>query len=261
MTHVNTALITGASGGIGMELARIHAQKGGNMVLVARSQDKLEKLKAELENQYKVAITVIPEDLSDPESATRIYQKTEQLGLVIDTLINNAGFGGHGMFHTRELAAEQAMMQVNMVSLTHLTHLYLKGMVARNRGHILNVSSTASFMPGPLQAVYYATKAYVTSFTQAIAEEVAEYNVTATALCPGAVATGFVEAGNLDGVDVWKNAKSAESVAKCGYEAMERGTLVAFNEGALRFLLNWVIPLLPRKTVLKLSRKAMEKTA
>lgn len=261
MATSNTALITGASGGIGLELARIHAQKGGDLVLVARSKDKLDALKSELENQYNVNVAVLAEDLSHSESAERIFNQTEVLGLQIDILINNAGFGGHGLFHERELTDDQAMMQVNMMALTNLTHYYLKGMVARNSGRILNVSSTASFMPGPLQAVYYATKAYVTSFTQAIAEEVRDYNVTATVLCPGAVSTGFVSAGNLEGVDIWKNAKTPASVAKCGYQAMERGELVAFNEGKLRFMLNWIIPLLPRKMVLKVSRQAMEKTA
>lgn len=242
-----------------MELARIHASKGGNLVLVARSLDKLEALRVELENSHQISVNVIAIDLSESDSANQVFEKTEQLGITIDTLINNAGFGGHGLFHTRDLAAEQAMMQVNMVTLTNLTHLYLKGMVARKQGKILNVSSTASFMPGPLQAVYYATKAYVTSFTQAIAEEVAEFGVSVTALCPGTVATGFVEAGNLEGVDVWKNAKSPESVAQCGYKAMEKGELVVFNEPRLKFMLNWIVPLLPRKTVLKMSRKTMEK--
>ncbi|WP_321914577.1 MULTISPECIES: SDR family oxidoreductase [unclassified Paraburkholderia] len=255
----NTALITGASSGIGQELARIHAKNQGDLVLVARSRDKLDAFKRELEVQHGIAATVIAEDLSKPGAAQRIFEQTQALGITIDVLINNAGFGGHGLFHEQNLIAAQAMMQVNMVALTELTHLYLKGMVQRNRGRILNVSSTASFMPGPLQAVYYATKAYVTSFTQAIAEEVAVSGITATALCPGAVATGFVAAGNLEGVDIWKQAKSAQSVAQCGYAAMQRGELVAFNEGKLKFLLNWVVPLLPRKTMLKMSRQAMEK--
>lgn len=175
-------------------------------------------------------------------------------------MINNAGFGGHGRFFERELAKEQQMVQVNISALTELCHLYLKGMVARKRGKILNVSSTASFMPGPLQAVYYATKAYVTSFSQAIAEEVAEFGITVTALCPGAVATGFVSAGDLEGVGIWKNAKTAQEVAEYGYNAMMKGELVAFNEAKLKFALEWVIPLLPRKMVLKMSRKAMEKS-
>lgn len=259
--ETRTALITGASSGIGLELARIHAGKCGDVVLVARSRDKLEAIKRELQAQHGVKAYVIAEDLADPGAADRIFGATESLGLAIDVLINNAGFGGHGKFVERDLGADQAMIQVNMATLTSLTHHYLKGMIARRRGRILNVSSTASFMPGPLQAVYYATKAYVTSFTQAIAEEVREYGVTATVLCPGAVATGFVAAGDLQGVDVWKNARTAESVAQCGYQAMERGELVAFNECKLRLMLDWIVPLLPRRTVLKVSRQAMEKTS
>ncbi|MCG7551759.1 SDR family oxidoreductase [Pseudoalteromonas sp. Of7M-16] len=255
----NTALITGASGGIGLELAHLHAQQGGDLVLVARSLDKLNALAKELEIKYSIKATVIIEDLSQPYAAQRIFDKTNALNIDIDVLINNAGFGGHGLFYQRDLEADQQMVQVNITALTDLTHLYSKGMIARKHGRILNVSSTASFLPGPLQAVYYATKAYVTSYTQAVAEELDGTGVTATALCPGAVNTGFVAAGNLEGVDVWKHAKSAKSVAECGYRAMQKGKLVAFNEHKLQFLLNWITPLLPRKVVLKLSRQSMEK--
>ena len=205
-----TALITGASNGIGLELARIHAKRGGDLVLVARSQDKLNQLADELHAQYHdIQITVIAQDLAMPHAAQSVFAQTEQLGIQVDILINNAGFGGHGRFFERELAKEQQMIQLNITTLTELTHLYLQGMVARRSGKILNVSSTASFMPGPLQAVYYATKAYVTSFSQAVAEEVREFGISVTALCPGAVATDFVAAGDLQGVDAWKNAKSA----------------------------------------------------
>ena len=256
-----TALITGASNGIGLELARIHAKRGGNLVLVARSQDKLNQLADELRAQYHdIQITVIAQDLAMPHAAQSVFAQTEQLGIQVDILINNAGFGGHGRFFERELTKEQQMIQLNITTLTKLTHLYLQGMVARRSGKILNVSSTASFMPGPLQAVYYATKAYVTSFSQAVAEEVREFGISVTALCPGAVATDFVAAGDLQGVAAWKNAKSAQSVAECGYQAMLDGELVAFNEGKLKFTLEWVIPLLPRKTMLKISRSAMEKS-
>ncbi|WP_232053724.1 SDR family oxidoreductase [Microbulbifer sp. GL-2] len=247
-------------GGIGLELARIHAAKGGDLVLVARSESKLLQLKQQLEKEFGIQAMVIVEDLSDPMSAQRIFERTQREGVEVGTLINNAGFGGHGLFYQRDLEAEQGMMQVNMVSLSNLTHFYIKGMVSRNSGRILNVSSTASFMPGPLQAVYYATKAYVTSFSQALAEELKETGVTVTVLCPGAVATGFVAAGNLHGVELWKSARSAKSVATCGYQAMERGDLVAFNEKKLKLLLNWIVPLLPRKMVLKISRQAMEKS-
>ena len=151
-------------------------------------------------------------------------------------------------------------MQVNMVSLVNLTNLYLHGTVHRNYGKILHVASTAAFMPGPLQAVYYATKSFVVSFSQAISQELEGTNVTSTALCPGAVATGFVSAGDLEGIKVWDEAATAESVAKCGYDAMINGDLVKINEKGLNFLLNWIIPFLPRKTILKLSRQAMEKS-
>lgn len=258
MSSKDTALVTGASGGIGMELATIRASKGGNLVLAARTQ-KLEQLKSELEQAHKVSVTVITEDLVAPEAAQQIYEKTRDLEINMTSLINNAGFGGHGLFHERTLSADQAMMQVNMVSLTNLTLFYVKDMVANIQGKILNVSSTASFMPGPLQAVYYATKAYVTSFAQAIAEEVFGHGVTATALCPGTVDTDFVAAGNLEDVDAWKHAKSARSAAECGYKAMERGQLVAFNEGGLKFTTNWIVPLLPCETLLRISRKFMEK--
>ena len=256
----NTALITGASGGIGMELARIHAKKGGNLVLVARSEGKLNDLAEELKAAHSVEVTVIAADLAKAEAAQQIFERTEQQGIAVDVLINNAGFGGHGIFHEQELAGQLDMMQVNMTTLTALTHHYLPGMVERKHGRILNVSSTASFMPGPLQAVYYATKAFVTSFTQALAEELSGTGVTTTALCPGPVMTGFADAANLDGVEAFDKGKSAESVAAIGYKAMEKGKLVIINEAGLSFILNWVTPFLPRRTVLKLSRRFMEKS-
>jgi short-subunit dehydrogenase len=255
----NTALVTGASSGIGTELAKYHASKGGDVVLVARSEDKLNELKAELESAHSITATVIAADLAQPEAAKKIFAATEAAGLQIDVLINNAGFGGHGKFHERDLAKDQAMMQVNMVTLVNLTHLYLQGMVSRNSGKILHVASTAAFMPGPLQAVYYATKSFVVSFSQAIAQELEGTGVTSTALCPGAVATGFVKAGDLDGIDLWDKAATPESVAKCGYDAMMEGRLIKINEIGLNFMLNWVVPFMPRKAVLKISQKAMEK--
>jgi short-subunit dehydrogenase len=255
----NTALVTGASSGIGAELAKYHASKGGDVVLVARSEDKLNKLKAELESAHSTTATVITADLAQSDAAEKIFAATEAASLQIDVLINNAGFGGHGKFHERDLAKDKAMMQVNMVSLVNLTHLYLQGMVGRNSGKILHVASTAAFMPGPLQAVYYATKSFVVSFSQAIAQELEGTGVTSTALCPGAVATGFVNASDLDGIDLWDKAATPVSVAKCGYDAMMEGKLVKINEMGLSFMLNWVVPFMPRKTILKISQKAMEK--
>ena len=256
----NTALITGASSGIGKELARLHAAKGGDLVLVARGEEALNALKQEMEAEHGVSVFVIVADLSETDAAGRVFAATERAGVQVDILINNAGIGGHGKFHERDLAREQAMMQVNMISLVNLTHLYMRGMVSRNSGRILQVASTAGMMPGPLQAIYYATKAFVISFSQAIAEELAGTGVTSTALCPGPVDTGFIAAADLDGAALFqKPGASAASVASCGYKAMLAGDLIKINEPSLNFMLNWVVPLLPRKLVLKISRKTMEK--
>ena len=256
----NTALITGASSGIGLEFARLHAKRGGDVVLVARREDALNTLKAELENEHGITATVIVSDLTEPNAAEKVFVATEAAGLQIDVLINNAGLGGHGRFYERELAKDQAMMQVNMGALVDLTHLYLVGMVRRKSGRILQVASTAGMMPGPLQAVYYASKSFVISFSQAIAEELVGTGVTSTALCPGAVDTGFVEASELEGAALFeKPGASPASVAACGYEAMLKGDLVKINEPSLNFVLGWIIPFLPRKAVLKMSRKTMEK--
>lgn len=255
----NTALVTGASGGIGAELARCHAAQGGDLVLVARSEDKLNAVKAALEQEYGIEALVITADLSEPGAANRIFAQTESAGVQVDVLINNAGFGGHGKFYQRELSSEQAMMQVNMVALVELTHLYLQGMLERNKGKILHIASSAAFMPGPLLAVYYATKSFVASFSQAIAQELSDTNITSTVLCPGPVDTGFVEASDLGGVPALDNAASPRAVAECGYKAMLRGDLVKFDNPAIGFFLNWIVPLLPRRLVLKLGQKSMEK--
>jgi short-subunit dehydrogenase len=254
-----TALITGASSGIGTELARIHAATGGDLVLVARRRERLDALKSELESAHGITVTVIAEDLAVADAAEKVFAATQAAGVEVDILINNAGFGGHGKFHQQELGRAQAMMHLNMVTLTELCHLYLQGMVQRNRGQILNVASTAGFMPGPLQAVYYATKAFVLSLSQAIANELGDTAVTVTALCPGPVKTEFVEEANLEGIAMFDRSASAADVARCGYDAMVKGELVTINDRTLGFALNWVIPLLPRKFMLKVSRRAMEK--
>ena len=152
------------------------------------------------------------------------------------------------------------MIQLNITALCAVTHAFLQDMVARKRGKILNVASTAGLMPGPLQAVYYATKAFVVSFSQAIAEELSDTNVTVTALCPGPVKTGFVDRAGLEDVAVFKHAASSMDVANFGYKAMQQGKLVVINDWKLSLMLNWIAPLLPRRTVLRLSRKAMEKS-
>ena len=258
----NVALITGASSGIGKELARLHASQGGDLVIVARREQALSELRSELESRQQVQVKSIAADLSDSNSPRKIYQQCKADGIEVEYLINNAGFGGHGRFFEREWEKDESMIQVNVTSLVHLTRLFLPEMVAKKRGRILNTASTAAFLPGPLQAVYYATKAFVVSFSQAIDEELrsADAKVTVTALCPGAVATEFVSAGDLEGVEVFKNAKSPASVAAVGYNAMLQGKLIAINQFSLKFMLYWIVPFLPRRTLLKMSRRTMEKS-
>lgn len=256
------ALVTGASSGIGKQLARIHAAKGGDLVIVARREQALEELKSELESNHSVSVKCISIDLNDSNAPQALFNQIERAGIQIDFLVNNAGFGGHGYFHEREWEKDKAMIQLNIVALAELTRLFLPRMIENNSGRILNTASTAGFIPGPLQAVYYATKAFVLSFSQAIDEECRSLNakVSVTALCPGPVATEFAAAGDLDGVEAFKNAKSPESVAKIGYDAMTKGKLVAINEFRLKTLLYWIVPFLPRRMVLKMSRQMMEKS-
>lgn len=256
----NTALITGASGGIGKDLARTHAAQGGDLVIVARRQDALDELKQELERDHGVSVVCIAADITEQGALKRVYDEVLEQGIEVEVLINNAGFGGHGKFHERPWVKDEQMIQLNITALCELTHLVLQDMVKRKRGKILNVASTAGFLPGPLQAVYYATKAFVVSFSQAIAEELSDDNIMVTALCPGPVATEFAASANLEGVDTFKNAADPKEVARIGYDAMMRGELIAINDWKLSTTLNWVVPFLPRRTVLKISRSAMEKS-
>ncbi|MCA9929933.1 MAG: SDR family oxidoreductase, partial [Anaerolineales bacterium] len=191
MKNKQTALITGASGGIGYELARKIAQQGHNLVVVARSESKLMKLAQDFNKQFGVNVTVMVKDLAQSAAPDEIYNELQANEIDVDILVNNAGFASYGLFHELDRQKELNMMQVNMVALTHLTHLFLPGMVERGYGRILNIASTAAFQPGPLMAVYYATKAYVLSFSEAIANELDGTGVTVTALCPGPTESGF----------------------------------------------------------------------
>ena len=256
----NTALITGASAGIGRAFAKYHASKGGDVIATARRADALDALKAEIEAEYDVSVTTIAHDLAGVEGARGLYDKGRETGQQVDILINNAGFGGHGEFLDRDLDDDLAMIDLNVKSLITLCHLIGKDMVDQGGGKILNVSSTAAYMPGPLQATYFATKAYVSSFSQALAEELKSKNVTVTALEPGYVETEFVARANLEGIDLIKGGGATPaSAAKYGYDAMRRAELRAINDTKLRFMLNWLIPFVPRWSVLKMVRKMQTK--
>ena len=246
-----TALITGASSGIGEELARIHAEKGGELVLVARRNEALRKLADELQNTYGTRSHLISADLMTEEGVKKVTDFLHENGIQIDYLFNNAGLGGYGNFHERSLQKELEMIRLNIQSLFELTHHILPGMIARGYGKILMTSSTAGHIPGPLQANYYATKAYVNSFSNALDQEVRRYGVTVTALCPGPVKTGFEDAAGMTGSGLFRNAATARSTAMKGYRAMERGRLAVITDPRLHFALKFLLPFTPMRTILK----------
>lgn len=258
--ELKTALITGASNGIGLELAKIHASKGGNLVLVARNKSKLDELKTELEEQFNVSVYTIGKDLSEPNSAQEVYNETNEQHIQVDYLINNAGFGGFGMLDETEWNKELQMINLNITTLTLFTKLYVQDMVKRRSGKIMNVASTAAFQPGPTMAVYCATKSYVLSFTQALSNEVSDKGITITALCPGATETGFQAAGGLDESELFKGKKlpTAKAVAEYGYSAMINGKTVAIH-GVMNYILSNAVSFMPGALVLKVARKMLDK--
>lgn len=226
MAEKQTALITGACGGFGRCLAEIHARQGGNLILSGRSQERLDALKKELEEKHQVTVHTIVADLTQPDAPQHIYDACKHNGWQVDYLINNAGFGGRGDF-TRGRSMEQdlAMIAVNVEAPTRLCKLFLPDFVARGAGRVLNVSSTAAVMPGLLQACYYATKAYVTSWSNALWRELRGTGVIVTCLMPGAMETGFAKAGSLTGTKLFAHPVEPMPVAQAGYDGMLRGKM------------------------------------
>lgn len=217
------ALITGTSSGIGRELARLFAKDGYDLVLIARNRPKLENLASELCSENQVQVMTIIHDLADPYAARSISDHLANENIEIDMLVNNAGTQVYGEFADQNLEEQLTMVQVNATTLVHLTHLLLPGMIHRGRGRILNVGSTGSFAPGPLNAVYCATKAFVVSFSQAIGAELAGTGVTVTALCPGATDTAFITRHGMQNVRIFRNTMSPVHVAQIGYRGMHHG--------------------------------------
>lgn len=227
-TQNRTALVTGASSGIGRELCRHFATDGHDLVVVARREQLLRELAEELEDEFGVGVRVEPCDLADAEARSTLYERLSDDQVQVDFLVNNAGFGSNGPFWELDRERELSQVRVNVEALTDLTRMFVPQMVARGFGRILNIASTAAFQPGPYMSVYYATKAYVLSFTEGIAHELEGTGVTATAHCPGATETEFAEAASNDDTLLFKSGvASAESVASHAYSAMQRGTVVA----------------------------------
>ena len=253
-----TAMITGASTGIGLELARLMA-RDFDLVLTARNQSKLEQLARELQEQHGNLVHVIPADLSRPEAPSKIFADIGWRGLRLDVLVNNAGFGAYGEFAKSDVQTEMEMIQLNLTAVTHLTKLALPGMLERKSGRILNVASTAGFLPGPLMAVYYATKAYVISFSEAIANELAGSGVTVTCLCPGATDTEFAKRADMQESRLFKmGTMRPEDVARAGYEAMMRGKTLMIP-GVKNWLMVESVRLAPRKMVTAIARSVQER--
>ena len=217
------ALITGASAGIGHELARVFAANQFNLVLVARNEARLNQIAEELQAANQVSVRVVAQDLAQPQTTAEIFRRSKDLP--VSTLVNNAGFGGYGPFAQANLETQTNMIQVNVASLIQLTHLFLQPMIARGRGRILNVASTAAFQPGPFVNIYYATKAFVYSFSYALAEELAGTGISVTALCPGMTRTEFFERANISKRHP-RMSMDARKVAEIGFRGMMKGKRV-----------------------------------
>ena len=255
-----TALITGSSNGIGYELAKVHAEKGDDLVLVARNICKLNELKEELEEKHKIKVYTMGKDLSVPGAAREVYDEMKMQKIVIDYLENNAGFGDYGLFAESDWNRQEQMINLNVLTLVHLTRLFLPDMIGRKSGKILNVASTASFQPGPTMSVYFATKAFVLSFSEAVNNEVAEHGITVTALCPGATHSGFQAAASLQDSRIFEgnNFPTSREVAEYGYRAMMRGKTVAIH-GLKNTILANGVRFAPRSLVVKMARKVQAK--
>ncbi|HEY3839529.1 MAG TPA: SDR family oxidoreductase [Bryobacteraceae bacterium] len=256
---MSTALITGASSGIGLELVKIFARDKAGVILVARKSERLRQAAAEIQQITGSAPRVMPYDLADPRSADAIHG--ELGGAQVDYLINNAGFGLGGPFSKTDRQIELEMLQVNIVSLVDLTKLLLPHMLARGSGRIMNVASTAAFQPGPLMAVYYASKAFVLSFTEAIAEEMVGSGVTVTALCPGPTTSDFQRRARIENVKLVKKQAigmmSSEEVARIGYRGMMQGKVIVIP-GFINRLGVQSLRLGPRAVIRKAARKLQE---
>ncbi|MBJ3761362.1 SDR family NAD(P)-dependent oxidoreductase [Maribius pontilimi] len=254
------ALVTGASSGIGRALATYHAAQGGDVVLVARREDSLRSLADDLQAAHGITAHVMAADLTRPGAVQDLVARLDQSGLEVGILINNAGFGGRGIHVERALEDELEMIDLNVKALVSLSHAIGGRMARRGGGRILNVGSTAGFMPGPQQAIYFATKAFVNSFSQALDHELREDGVTSTVLVPGYVETEFAERSDLTGTPLTKGGgMTAAEVAKIGHDAMMAGKLVAFDRTSLSLPIQWIFPFLPRRMVMSLMARMQSK--
>jgi uncharacterized protein len=256
----STALITGASGGIGYELAKLLANDHHNLVLVARNGPRLMQVADELQRQFGITVKTFALDLTEPVAPQSLFAHLQSAGIAVDILVNNAGYGRYGEFADVPREESLGQIQLNVTALTELTKLFLGPMLDRRSGKIMNVASTAGFQPGPLMAVYYATKAYVISFSEAIANELADKGITVTCLCPGATETGFAGRAGNDATRLFKNLRpmDAKVVARAGYRGLLKGKTLVIP-GFRNWLVAESIRVSPRKMATAVSRWVSER--
>jgi uncharacterized protein len=257
---MQTALVTGASGGIGYELAKLFAQDGRNLVLVARSGEKLAQFANELQHQFGIVVKSIALDLGSAPAPQFLFDQLQRERVAVDFLVNNAGYGKYGAFAEVSLEESLGQIQLNVIALTALTRLFLPEMIERGTGKILNVASTAGFQPGPLMAVYYASKAYVISFSEALANELKNTGVTVTCLCPGPTLTDFQKRAEVETSRLFKQfgPMSAKTVAQDGYRAMIKDKTLVIS-GFKNWLVAESVRVAPRKMATAISRWVAEK--
>jgi short-subunit dehydrogenase len=254
-----TVLITGASGGIGYELAKLFAKDHHSLVLVARGGPRLEQSADELQRRFGISVKTVALDLAAPDAPPLLYDQLQREGIAVDILVNNAGYGKLGEFAAVPVEESLGQIHLNVTALTYLTKLFLRPMLERGSGKIMNVASTAGFQPGPMMAVYYATKAYVISFSEALANELADQGVTVTCLCPGATATDFASRAGNDRSRLFKQVRpmDAKTVAQKGYRGLMAGKTLVIP-GLKNWLLAESLRIIPRKVVTAVSRRLMD---
>ncbi|HON19252.1 MAG TPA: SDR family oxidoreductase [Salinivirgaceae bacterium] len=252
------ALITGASSGIGLELARVFAENKINLIIVARNGEKLQELKIELETKHSIEVNVFVYDLTDLEQCRKLCEDIERQNLIVEYLINNAGFGHYGLFHETNPDVDISMIRLNVESLTYLTHRIVKPMIQQKRGTIVNVASTAGFIPGPFMATYFATKNYVVALSLALAVELKPHGIHVMVLCPGPTASNFAKAANIKGSDIFNpKIPTSRQVAEFAFASIKKKKNLAIHGAKNRFTI-WLSRFMPRTFLANMVGKAQK---